>query len=225
MLNTLVGIVFPNLCVGCNAVLVGGETYLCTMCIVHLPETNFHVLPGNELEKTFWGRVSLHEAFAFLRFKKQGIVQELLHKLKYANQPDLGVYIGMLYGAKLKQAGKNFDAVVAIPLHHKKMLQRGYNQSDCFAQGLSQALGCPHYTNALKRKKATATQTKKKRFERWTNVDEVFEVSQPELLQNKHILLVDDVITTGATIEACVTPLLEVTPKVSVASIACVVHQ
>jgi ComF family protein len=225
MLRALVGIAFPNLCVGCNAALFAGEEFLCINCIHHFPESNFHLQPNNQLEKAFWGRILLKRAFAFLLFKKKGIVQQLLHELKYGNQPDLGVFIGKLYGSKLKEAGLTFDGIVAIPLHTKKQKLRGYNQSDTFAQGLSEVLGCAHLKDAIVRKKATTTQTNKARFERWLNVDEVFQVNEPELFLNKNILLVDDVITTGATIEACAQEILKYTPNLSVASIACVVHQ
>lgn len=225
MLRALVGIAFPNLCVGCNAALFAGEEFLCINCIHHFPESNFHLQPENQLEKAFWGRILLKRAFAFLLFKKKGIVQQLLHELKYGNQPDLGIFIGKLYGSKLKEAGFTFDGVVAIPLHAKKQKLRGYNQSDTFAQGLSEVLGCAHLKSAIERKTATTTQTNKNRFERWLNVDDVFQVNEPELFLNKNILLVDDVITTGATIEACGQEILKYTTNLSVASIACVVHQ
>lgn len=225
MLRALVGLVFPNLCVGCNSALFAGEHFVCLNCIQQFPESRFHLVQENSLEKTFWGRVPLKGAYSFLLFKKKGIVQKLLHELKYGNQPDLGIFLGKLYGSKLKEAGITFDAIVAVPLHPKKKKLRGYNQSDTFAKGLSEVLDCEHYEKAVVRKKATSTQTKKNRYDRWLNVDEVFEVIRPELLANKKILLVDDVITTGATIEACAQEILNHTPHLSVASIACVVHQ
>jgi ComF family protein len=225
MLNTLVGLVFPNLCVGCNGVLLATEQHVCTHCIENFPETRYHTLPENQLEKAFWGRVKLEHAFSFLIFRKQGIVQKILHELKYSNNPELGIMIGQLYGSKLKENGINFDAIVAIPLHEKKQKLRGYNQSDCFAQGLAQSLKCAHYTNVVIRKKHTETQTKKGRFDRWLNVGDVFDIQSPELIRNKKVLLVDDVITTGATIEACAHSILNHTQHLSVASIACVVNQ
>ncbi len=225
MLNTLVGLIFPNLCVGCNGVLLAAEQYICTHCIENFPETKFHTLPENQLEKAFWGRVKLEQAFSFLIFRKQGIVQKILHELKYSNNPELGIILGQLYGSKLKESGINFDVIVAIPLHEKKQKLRGYNQSDCFAQGLAQSLKCAHYTNVVVRKKHTDTQTKKGRFDRWLNVGDVFDIESPELITNKKVLLVDDVITTGATIEACAHSILNHTAHLSVASIACVVNQ
>ena len=225
MLNTLVGLLFPNLCVGCNGVLIAAEQHICTHCIDNLPETKFHTLPENQLEKTFWGRVNIERAYSFLVFRKQGIVQSILHELKYSNNPELGVMLGQIYGSKLREYGMHFDAIVAIPLHEKKEKLRGYNQSDCFAQGLAQSLKCEHLKNVVIRDKFTETQTKKARFDRWLNVGDVFGIKSPSLIQNKKVLLVDDVITTGATIEACAQPILEHTPHLSVASIACVVNQ
>lgn len=225
MLNTLVGLLFPNLCVGCNGVLLAAEQHICAHCINHLPETKFHTLPENQLEKAFWGRVNIERAYSFLVFRKQGIVQNILHELKYRNNPDLGVMLGQIYGSKLREYGMHFDAIVAIPLHEKKEKKRGYNQSDCFAHGLAQSLKCEHLKNVIVRDKFTETQTKKARFDRWLNVGDVFGIKSPSLIQNKKVLLVDDVITTGATIEACAQPILEHTPHLSVASIACVVNQ
>lgn len=225
MINTLVGLIFPNLCVGCNGVLLAAEQHICTHCIENFPETKFHTLPENQLEKAFWGRVKLEQAFSFLIFRKQGIVQKILHELKYSNNPKLGIMLGQLYGSKLKESGIHFDAILAIPLHDKKLKLRGYNQSDCFAQGLAQSLQCAHLTNVVIRKKYTETQTRKGRFDRWLNVGDVFDIQSPELISNKRVLLVDDVITTGATIEACAHSILSHTPHLSVASIACVVNQ
>jgi ComF family protein len=225
MINTLVGLIFPNLCVGCNGVLLAAEQHICTHCIENFPETKFHNLPGNQLEKAFWGRVNLERAFSFLIFRKQGIVQKILHELKYSNNPELGIMLGQMYGSKLKESGLHFDSIVAIPLHDKKLKLRGYNQSDCFAQGIAQSMQCEHLTNVVIRKKNTETQTKKGRFDRWLNVGDVFYINAPELISNKKVLLVDDVITTGATIEACAHSILAHTPHLSVASIACVVNQ
>jgi ComF family protein len=225
MINTLVGLIFPNLCVGCNGVLLAAEQHICTHCIENFPETKFHTLPENQLEKAFWGRVNIERAYSFLVFRKQGIVQKILHELKYSNNPELGIMLGQIYGSKLREFGIGFDAVIAIPLHEKKQKLRGYNQSDCFAQGIAQSLQCAHLKNVVVRNKYTDTQTKKGRFDRWLNVGDVFGIETPDLIQHKKVLLVDDVITTGATIEACAHSILNYTPHLSVASIACVVNQ
>lgn len=225
MLAPLLNLLFPDLCVACNGALVAGEQHLCTKCLNHLPETHYHREVGNQLEKTFWGRIHPERVFAFLAFKKQGMVQRLLHELKYGNNPELGQMLGNMYGAQLSAEGLMYDGVLAIPLHPAKEKQRGYNQSDCFAKGLSEGLGCAHLHKVVARKRHTSTQTRKSRFERWVNVGDVFEVEKPELITGKRILLVDDVITTGATIEACAQRLMLYTPHISIGSIACVVHQ
>lgn len=225
MLSDLINIVFPDLCVGCNGTLLKAEKYICTYCIRELPETHFHTQPGNDLEKTFWGRVPLEQAFAFLSFRKKGIVQSILHELKYGNNPDLGVLVGELYGTRLRESGLGYDVILAVPLHPSKEKSRGYNQSDCFARGLSHILKAEHCTGALRRIRSTETQTRKTREQRWDNVETVFEVSKPGLLAGKRVLLVDDVITTGATIEACAAGILQHTSRLSVAGIACVVNQ
>lgn len=225
MIASLINLIFPELCVACNGTLVTGEQHICTICLSHLPETNYHQHAGNQLEKAFWGRITPERAFSFLAFKKAGMVQRLLHELKYGNNPELGKMLGNMYGSKLKADGLSFDGVLAIPLHPAKEKQRGYNQSDCFASGLSNGLGCDHISSALVRKRYTPTQTRKSRFERWMNVGDVFEVANPEVIAGRRLLLVDDVITTGATIEACVNSLIQYTSRISIGSIACVVHQ
>lgn len=214
--------VYPNLCQGCTIPLVGAENVLCTTCLFNLPETNYHLTQNNPIEQTFWGRVPVERAFSFLYFKQKGIVQNLLHGLKYKNKPEVGEYMGKIYGAKLKQAGFTFDYIVPVPLHKNKQRIRGYNQSECFAIGLCQALQIKYVPAILVRKKATATQTKKARFDRWQNVETVFSINKAEVIKNKKVLLVDDVITTGATIEACAQGIVAHTNQLYVASIACV---
>ncbi len=225
MLQSFIDLLFPQLCIGCNQSLVFGEKHLCTDCILHLPETNYHLQVNNPVEKIFWGRIPIVSAYSFLSFKKQGIVQRLLHDLKYGNNPEVGELLGMMYAQRLATAGIFPEIVLAVPLHPKKLKLRGYNQSECFAKGISSVLGCKHSDHIIIRKRATETQTRKSRFARWENVGRVFEVKKPELVFNKKILLVDDVITTGATIEACAQTIIPFTNSLSIGSIACVVHQ
>lgn len=221
MLRALANLFFPELCVTCNNVLYRNEQFLCMACLASMPETGFDTVEGNKLERMFWGRVRVERAFSFLHFRKHSKVQHLLHELKYGNNPALGVYLGRLYGSKLKQSGYMPDAVAAIPLHKTKLRKRGYNQSAMFAEGLAMSLQVPHVSDAIVRVKRTDTQTNKSRFMRWSNVDTVFDVKNENVLKHKHLLLVDDVITTGATIEACVSRLGKVEgSSVSVASIA-----
>ncbi|EAY25116.1 ComF family protein [Microscilla marina] len=223
-------LIFPNYCLGCEAPLTKGEKQLCTRCLYDLPQTNYHLHKDNVLSQRFWGRVPIEYAFAYLKFSKGGKVQKILHELKYDHNQTIGEMVGNWYGQLLIDAalakldGKQeqiFDLILPVPLHKAKLRSRGYNQSDCFARGLSAITDIPWYANVLRRNKATKTQTKKGRIDRWKNVDNIFEVLRPELVKGQHVLLVDDVVTTGATLEACANSLLKVgTAKVSVATIA-----
>ncbi|MES2558511.1 MAG: phosphoribosyltransferase family protein [Bacteroidota bacterium] len=221
MLRELIHLFYPRLCIACNGNLLRNETFLCTGCLFHLPQTHFHTLEESPLAKVFWGRISVQQALAFLYFKKGNAVQHILHEIKYKDNKELAIFMGSYYGSLLKKEGMSWDAVAAIPLHKSKLRKRGYNQSGLIAQGLATSLGIQDLSGSLQRTKATETQTKKHRFERWENVEEVFIIEQPQSFEGKHILLVDDVITTGATLEACGKIILE-TPgtTLSVASIA-----
>jgi ComF family protein len=221
MLHELIHLFFPKICIACNGNLLKNESFLCTGCLLHLPQTRFHQTPQNPLEKIFWGRLQLEQAFAFLHFKKGNSVQHILHEIKYKNNKDLAIFIGRYYGSILKAASIIPDGVAAIPLHKSKLRKRGYNQSALIAQGIAESLQVANLSHGIQRLKSTETQTKKSRFERWENVEEVFAVTKPEVFEHKHILLVDDVITTGATIEACGKSLLQHTgTKLSIAGIA-----
>jgi ComF family protein len=206
-----ISLFFPNYCLGCNNALVKGEEILCTDCILELPKTNYHLDPNNPIRQRLEGRIHLSHAIAFLRFRKTGIVQHLLHQLKYNNHPEVAVRLGKLYGQELTTVGFNkfFDLIVPVPLHKSRKRKRGYNQSAKFAQGLSESLNIPWNEECIGRMVKTDTQTRKNKIERWNNVKDVFRITRPELVCEKRILLVDDVITTGATLEACGHHLLE----------------
>ncbi len=181
----------------------------------------------NPIEKIFWGRVPLNAAASYYSFTKGGKVQHLIHQLKYKGQREVGVTIGDLYGYELKQSD-NFntvDLIIPVPLHKRKIKSRGYNQSEAFAEGLSASMNVKTDFRTLYRALDSASQTKKTRFLRWKNVETVFHVKDEITLQGKHILLVDDVITTGATLEACVHALQKIPGvKVSIATIAWASH-
>jgi len=213
---------FPVLCSGCGKNLFKNESVICTDCIYHLPYTNFHQEKDNRVARQLWGRIPFSSSASFLYFRKGSRVQNLMHQLKYNNKPEIGVKLGEMYGHVLHGSEyRNTDIIIPVPLHPQRLKARGYNQSDHFARGLSNTLGIPLNTTILKRSIATSTQTKKSRFSRYENMKDVFEVTNPGLIAGKHILLVDDVITTGATIEACSLKLLEIPQtKISIATIA-----
>lgn len=222
-LADFVALLFPELCMACGAGLTAGEKLICTECLFNLPYTNFHQQPDNIVAQQFWGKIKLEAAYALFYFAKGGKVQNLVHSLKYKGIKQVGNRLGELAGAQLvkNEIFKTVDAVIPVPLHKKRLKQRGYNQAERFAQGIAGQLNVEVDTDSLTRPAATETQTHKSRFERFDNMQEVFVVQQPGRLKNKHILLVDDVITTGSTLEACGIKLLEIEGvKLSIATIA-----
>lgn len=188
------------------------------MCVFKLPKTNFHLQAENPLAKVFWGRVELSAVAAYCQYQKGNSVQDLVHELKYKGKKELGLYLGKWYGYDLKQAEqfRKVEVVIPVPLHRKKLKRRGYNQSAWFAKGLAESMGMPCMEDGLIRLVDTDTQTRKSRYSRWENVKDIFDVSNVAALKGKHVLLVDDIITTGATIEACTHALV----KAEVASVA-----
>ncbi|RRB04953.1 ComF family protein [Larkinella rosea] len=188
------------------------EELVCTTCRLQLPETGQHrgeALVSGQIK--FAGKIPVEFVYAYLYFNKKGKTQKLIHALKYRGQKEVGSLLGRWYGFQLKteiQLQEQIDLIVGVPLHPAKLRQRGYNQSDWFAKGLSEMLEVPWSDKALIRNQYTISQTGKDRIERWQNVSHVFTVSEPDLVANKRILLVDDVLTTGATLEACTATLL-----------------
>ena len=218
-----VSLVFPNYCISCHDSLNRNENHICTTCRFTMPITNYHLHKENSLAQRFWGRIHLNHAFAYLKYIKYGRVQKIIHHLKYKGLEEVGEMMGNWYAAELRKEGfhDHFDLILPVPLHHSRLKTRGYNQSDSFAKGMAEVLELPWSATTLTRNVASTTQTKKKRFDRWNNVKDIFSVRQPDHVEGKRILLVDDVITTGATIEACATQLLESKcSHVSVAAIA-----
>lgn len=216
-------LVFPKICAACGNSLWKNEKVICTYCDFHLPRTHFHLERDNPVSRIFWGRVCIESAAAFYYFNKGNRVQQLIHQLKYKGRRDIGIFLGEQYGYHLKnsQFFETVNLLIPVPLHKKKLMQRGYNQSEQFAIGLGNSMKIAMDPYSLYRTKATETQTKKSRFRRWQNVADLFAVKDPEKLAGMHILLVDDVITTGATVEACVQALYLIpSARISVASIA-----
>lgn len=208
----VVHLFYPHVCTGCGSDLVQNEALLCYTCNELLPQTFFARHAGNSIEKIFWGRLALRSAWSEFYFSKDSLIQHLIHELKYKNNPAVGVYLGSLMGKSMRQSNRfdGIDLLVPLPLFAAKQKKRGYNQSEILCKGMAAVTGLPVINDVLIRKVATSTQTKKHRTERWDNVKDGFAVLQPDVFTNKHILLVDDVITTGATLEACGMHLLNI---------------
>ncbi|MBX2899115.1 MAG: ComF family protein [Cyclobacteriaceae bacterium] len=223
MLQGFVSLIYPAYCLGCSNTLYKGETILCTHCISNLPKTNYLYQYQNPMFLRLHGRLKLKYGLAFLKFRKHGMVQRLLHQLKYNNHPEVGEALGKLLGHEMYTNGYagEFDLVIPVPLHSSRKRARGYNQSACIAKGLAEALSIDWEETVSTRMVSTKTQTRKTKTERWHNVQSVFAVADVEKIRNRRILLVDDVMTTGATLEACGTCLLEAGCKeLSVACLA-----
>ena len=218
---------YPQMCVACGADMPAGRACFCLRCRTKLSPTEMHLHRDNEFTERFWGRLPLQSAAAMYYFTRKSPIQRALYQLKYQNQPQVGVKIGREFGAILLQSPvfQTIDGIVPVPLHPRKERMRGYNQSALLAQGLGEAMGVPVVTRALVRSLFTDTQTHKKRMERFENVEEVFAIQRPADLRGKHLLLVDDVMTTGATLEPCGQLLLSVPgTTLSMATIAIAVH-
>lgn len=215
-------LLFPELCVACGGDLPGANTCFCFRCRANLAPTDMHFTTENDFVKRLWGRLNIISGAAAYYYTKQSPIRNAVHELKYGNQPQIGLMLGREFGQKLRLSDSfKVDVIVPVPLHPKKERARGYNQSTVFAQGLSEAMDVPVMPRLLSRQVFTETQTKKKRMERFQNVGEVFRVSQPNAIRGKHILLVDDVLTTGATLEVCGQAILEVpNTQLSCATIA-----
>jgi ComF family protein len=218
-------LIYPNRCEACGALLVEGERVLCTTCRYKLPRTRYWLQKENPVEQIFWGRVPVENACSFFFMGKGSKYRKLLHKLKYNGASRIGQELGSLLGVELRQAPLygDVDFIVPIPLHVKRLRTRGYNQSEMIAKGISQTMGKPMLADVVYRRFYNETQTKKTREERMKNVENIFAVhaDKAALIENKHLLLVDDVLTTGATLEACIATILkEVNCKISVTTLA-----
>ncbi len=223
MFTDFFDLIFPDCCISCNNALLKGEKSICVVCMAALPRTHFHSHEDNFLVQKFWGRVPLKYGLAYLHFSKGGKVQNIIHHIKYKGANKAATILGNWYGHDLYKAnyGDKFDLIVPVPLHKSKLIKRGYNQSACFAQGLSEGLSIDYSEGVLARIKEQDSQTKKGKHDRWSNVKEIYQLKETADIQNKRILLADDVATTGATIEVCAQLLLNAGAKeISVAVLA-----
>jgi len=214
-MNSLIGdfleVFYPKICVTCENNLVSGEEIMCTICKQDLPLTHYKSYTDNKITQTFYGKIPVEKAMALLIFRKESKTKDLIHELKYKNNQQIGVFLGTWFGSILKENSEfsTVDFIIPVPLHTKKLKQRGYNQLTKFGEKLSEILNIPFENHQLIKTQATKTQTFKTRFERFDDSKTKFKLQNLTFFENKHILLIDDVITTGATIESCVNELLK----------------
>ncbi|TNF27327.1 MAG: ComF family protein, partial [Bacteroidetes bacterium] len=210
IVEDLIGLFYPRICAGCNAHLMKHEQNLCIHCLYRLPKTYFWDYDVNPVEELFHGRLKVHAACAFLHYEKGTFTQHLIHRLKYENRTSIGTELGVAFGHILKEKSWFTDAdfIIPMPLHPAKEARRGYNQSNYIADGLSEVLQIPVQSSKIRRVKMTDSQTKRSRYQRSENVDEVFKVNDQAGLIGKNVILVDDVVTSGATLIAAGSTLL-----------------
>ena len=209
MLKSIVNLFFPKVCYACHNLLNDNEDTICMDCRHDLPITNFHFDNNDSVQKALYGRAKIENGTALFRFEKKGNVQRLIHNLKYKDHEHIGFVLGNWLGGELKtlESYKNIDVVIPVPLHKNKLRKRGYNQVALFGQQVAKALNADYLDDVLVKVTNTKSQVNKKRLARWTNSNELFTLKNMETIDNKHILIVDDIITTGATLEACISIL------------------
>ena len=223
MLKYLTNLLFPKLCSGCDSLLLHNESIICSSCNHDLPYTQHHFLERNDTTKIFYGIIPLEFSASMLYFHKKGIVQKMIHSLKYKNHQEIGTLLGKWYAKDLETVEKikTVTEIIPVPLHKKRLEERGYNQVTTFCEALSKELKIPYNPDLLYRSRYSKTQTKKDRESRKEVTNALFDVNFSEIDHNKHFLLVDDVMTSGATLEACAKALLKIpNSKVSIVTIA-----
>lgn len=221
MLKYFIDILYPKSCLGCDAMLQTGEDVLCTKCRHELPLTNHHLKPENDAYKRLAGRVPLEKVMSMLVFEKEGIVQQIIHKLKYKGHQQVGALLGYWYGEIIRNEFQEIDQIIPVPLHKKRLKERGYNQVMTFCNSLSDYLSIPVNENVLFRNKYSKSQTKKTFLSRTEIHKEIFDVEFSEKDSGKHFLLIDDVLTSGTTLEQCTKALLKIpNTKVSIVTMA-----
>ena len=223
ILSSAVHLFYPHICTGCGSDILEENNLLCLRCIHDLPHTNFASLVNNPVEKHFWGRLPLTAAHSEFYFSKEFLIQHLIHQLKYKGDTEIGFYLGEVMGRTMMNSSRfnSIDALIPLPLYADKEHKRGYNQAAVICNGISSVMNIPVLNGCVIRQHATETQTRKHRTERWENVKGSFKVVKENVLTNKHVLLVDDVIITGATLEACGNAILQTeNVKLSIATLA-----
>ena len=223
MFESIINLFFPKVCSGCSSFLLSNENVICTVCRHEIPLTNHHLNPENDAFKKFYGRIPVMHTSALFYFHKKGIVQELIHNLKYKGHEEIGTILGELYAEDLKTIDllQSVDEIIPVPLHRRKLKERGYNQVSAFGTALSSSLNIDYNDSILVRNVYSKTQSKKNLLGRTEGIESTFDVSFTEKDHNKHFLLIDDVITTGSTLEACSRALLKIPgAKISIVCMA-----
>ncbi|OIQ29983.1 MAG: amidophosphoribosyltransferase [Bacteroidetes bacterium MedPE-SWsnd-G2] len=222
-MKNLLNLFFPDICITCKSVLTDFESFVCLDCRHQLPVFDTPKLADEAIKKILKGRVSIETGYTLLRFSKKGKVQELIHQLKYKGNEAVGEFLGDWMGSELKPYRnlEEIDVVIPVPIHKKKLKERGYNQVEKFGKSIAKELKVPYIDTVLVKRSNTKTQVFKTRLSRWMDKKGVFELENPSVLQDKHILIVDDIITTGSTMEVCVSQLQKIKGvKVSIAAMA-----
>ncbi len=223
MFESIINLFFPKVCSGCSSFLLSNENVICTVCRHDIPLTNHHLNPENDAFKKFYGRIPVMHTSALFYFHKKGIVQELIHNLKYKGHEEIGAILGEWYAEDLKTIDllQSADEIIPVPLHRRKLKERGYNQVTAFGKALSSGLNIDYNGSILVRNVYSKTQSKKNLLGRTEGIESTFDVSFTEKDHNKHFLLIDDVITTGSTLEACSRALLKIPgSKISIVCMA-----
>ncbi|ULQ51260.1 ComF family protein [Flavihumibacter fluvii] len=212
LFHHLSGLFFPHTCAACGSANLVPDAGICPQCLATLPVTGYLHEPGNPVEEIFWGRITLQHAAACCFFAKKSRIQHALHQVKYHFRGDAAIHLGEWMGHQLSASAwfSSIDLLLPMPLHPKRQSERGYNQAELLCRGISAVTKLQQLPNALVRKSATRSQTHQHRHERWENMQGVFGIADPGPLANRHILLIDDVVTTGATLEAMGEQLLKI---------------
>ena len=200
--NSFIDTLFPRICPVCNNVLLSHEKHICTKCRIDIPISRYHMQEFNAMEQLFAGKTPIEKAVGYFFYEKGNPYSNILHNIKYRNNPQLGQYVAKLFAQELlsRDIFRDIDCIIPVPLHHRKKIQRGYNQSEYIAKGFSEVFDIPVHNNIIIAHKSHESQTNKGIYERWLNTQNIFSAQDTQVLENKHVLIVDDVVTTGATL-------------------------